>query len=436
MTETPSPTAPLPSALAAPQAGILNRPPDHLLVVALTLSTADPAATSVALERLRELLKAELWSRLDQTTPQSRKDQPSAESGELGFSDHYDRYFLTVTVGFGKGAYDKLGTAAADRPQDLVDIRWAQLGDSPQIAANGDLCLQICSNSIYIAEHVLRRVEHHLADVMGVTWVLMGHQRHNSRSGRVSRNEGRALIGFLDGTSNLDPRHNPDDTKLVFVDPDAVIGYPPVPPPSSGQPNPYDPSQEPPEFPSDLRPPPTGEPAWTRHGSYMVVRGSLVDMAPWDQRAIGDQEHTIGRFKVSGDALDGSDDPDLPIAEPSFGADPQGATTPLDAHIRKANPRGPQDAARRIFRRGYPVISAQGSQLQRGLVFVCFGRTISTQFEFITRAWTTNPDFPHPGAGRDRFRQSEGTVLAGGYFFVPPLAHATRPWSWVFGGVG
>jgi deferrochelatase/peroxidase EfeB len=68
---------------------------------------------------------------------------------------------------------------------------------------------------------------------------------------------------------------------------------------------------------------------------------------------------------------------------------------------------------------------------KRGLVFVCFGRTITTQFEFITRAWTTNPNFPTPGAGIDAFRQFEASVLSGGYFFVPPLESSRRPWSWV-----
>jgi deferrochelatase/peroxidase EfeB len=67
--------------------------------------------------------------------------------------------------------------------------------------------------------------------------------------------------------------------------------------------------------------------------------------------------------------------------------------------------------------------------MQRGLVFVCFGRTLSTQFEFMTRAWTTNPHFPQENAGIDLLRPFE-TVLCGGYYFVPPLTHYNRPWTW------
>jgi len=69
--------------------------------------------------------------------------------------------------------------------------------------------------------------------------------------------------------------------------------------------------------------------------------------------------------------------------------------------------------------------------MKRGLVFACYARTITTQFEFITRAWTTNPNFPTPDAGVDAFRQFESSILSGGYFFVPPIEHGSQPWTWI-----
>lgn len=414
-----------------PQAGILNRPPDHALFAALSFAGGNSAATSAAVEQLRALLQAELRSHLAETTPQSDKSQPSAETGELGFDDGYDRYHLTVTVGFAKSAYIALGIPEDDHPQDLIPIPWQQLGDANVVAPdNGDILLQICSDSVYVNEHVLRRVEHELADVFKLAWTQPGSQRHTSRAGRVSRREGRALTGFLDGTSNLDPQHSADDAKLVFVDPDPTViaGYPPKEPPPGvtqyGQP-------EPPTFPDDLRDPPTREPDWTKNGTYVVVRASIIDTATWDGHPLGEQEHTVGRWKVSGSALDHPDDPTAPPADPNFAADPNGATTPFIAHIRKANPRGPDDAPRRIFRRGYPLVLPTVEGTKRGLVFVCFARTITTQFEFITRGWTTNANFPTPGAGIDAFRQFETSVLSGGYFFVPPLHNAAEPWRWI-----
>lgn len=412
-----------------PQAGITNRPPDHALFVSLAFATTDPASARDAVEQLRALAHAELRSNLAETTPTSDKTQPSAETGELGFEDGYDRYHLTITVGFSKSAYDSLAVPQEEQPQDLIPIPWQQLGDaSVANSENGDVLLQICSDSVYVNEHVLRRVEHELGAVFRVAWAQTGAQRHTSRSGRVNRREGRALIGFLDGTSNLDPRQSAGDAELVFVDPDSISDYPPRVPPEGpseyGQP-------QPPSFPSDLRSPPTQEPTWAKKGTYGVVRASVVDTSTWDGRPLGDQEHTIGRWKVSGSALDHADDPTQPPAEPNFSADPSGATTPLTAHIRKANPRGPDDAKRRIFRRGYPLVLATAQGTKRGLVFVSFGRTITTQFEFITRGWTTNPNFPAPGAGVDTFRQFELEILSGGYFFIPPVEHAEQPWTWI-----
>ncbi len=419
----------MPSHCRSPQAGILNRPPDHLHVAAYTMTATDAAAANAAIEKLRDLVHAELRSDLVEETAQTAKDAPPPETGELGFNDHHDRYHLTITVGFGSGAYDKLGTPAENRPQDLRPIPWEQLHDSPEVPANGDLVVQVCSDSMYINEHVLRRIEFEMAAELQLVWCLAGHQRHTSRSGRVNRDEGRAVIGFLDGTANLDPVHNPDDRTLVFVDPADVAKYPPqtpaIPP---GQPSPYGGPQLP-SFPPDLHAPPASEPDWTTGGSYMVVRGSTLNITSWDTTPLGGQEHTIGRWKYSGNALDQPDDNNIPIADPNFGADPNGTITPLTAHIRKANPRGPGDADRRIFRRGYPLITAATTGMQLGLVFVCFGRTITTQFEFITRAWTTNPDFPTPGAGIDTLRNFE-QVLSGGYFFAPPLERERDPWSW------
>jgi deferrochelatase/peroxidase EfeB len=311
----------------------------------------------------------------------------------------------------------------------LIAIPWAQLGDANVTKPdNGDLLLQICSDSVYINEHVLRRIEHELVAEFKVVWTQQGSQRHTSRAGRVSRREGRALIGFLDGTSNLDPQHSTEDAKLVFVDPTAVPTYPPQTPPAGpsqyGQP-------DPPTFPQDLRQPPAHEPDWTKNGSYAVVRASVVATSTWDGRPLGEQEHSVGRWKVSGSALDHPDDPTQDPAEPDFASDPNGSVTPLTAHIRKANPRGPDDANRRIFRRGYPLVLPTVDGMTRGLVFVCFGRTITTQFEFITRGWITNPNFPTPNAGVDAFRQFETVVLSGGYFFAPPLSNGSQPWSWV-----
>jgi deferrochelatase/peroxidase EfeB len=412
------------------QSGILNRPPDHLVAAAFTFIASDPVKTRSTVAALRVIVERELTSALDNTHPGSDKSTPSDETGELGFESGYDRYHLTITVGFAKAAYDKLGVQPAEEPQDLVAVPWAQLGDTPQVTDNGDLLIQVCSESIYINEHVIRRIGEELGDELTLTWIVAGAQRHTSRSGRVNTSEGRALIGFLDGTSNLDPRAVITDRRLVFVDPTDMGDYPPqVPSIAPSDPNPYAQGQPAPTFPPDLRPPPKTEPAWMAGGTYAVVRASTIDISGWDTTALGEQEQIIGRWKVSGSPLDQPDDPTTEPAAPNFAADPTGAVTRLASHIRKSNPRGPGDELRRVFRRGYPLITADGTGYRRGLVFIAFARTITTQFEFITRAWTTNAEFPVPGTGVDQLRRFE-SVICGGYFFVPPLDSPSQPWSW------
>jgi deferrochelatase/peroxidase EfeB len=411
------------------QAGILDPPREHLLAAALTFKTTDAPATTAALQALQALQQQELTSVLPPQDAATLKTAPSPEAGELGFDNGFERYGLTITTGLGSHVFDLLETAPQDRPQDLIPIPWAQLSDNPTTATNGDVLLQLCSDSAVVSEHVLHRVLYELGADFDLAWVVQGVQRHNSRSGPTSRAEGRAIIGFRDGTSNLDPRCSASDAALVFCGRNGPP-FPPLPAPGPG-PNPYGPPQ-PPAFPPDLRPPCGPEPGWATDGTYAVVRASVIDFTRWDPATLGSQEQAIGRFKFSGQPLSATDDPTLPLADPDFANDPSGATTSFSAHIRKANPRGPGDDTRRFFRRGYPLlIGSPPEGLQRGLVFVAFGRTLSTQFEFVTRAWTTNPNFPGPGAGVDQLRSFE-SVLCGGYFFVPPLTTQCAPWSWAF----
>jgi hypothetical protein len=75
--------------------------------------------------------------------------------------------------------------------------------------------------------------------------------------------------------------------------------------------------------------------------------------------------------------------------------------------------------------------------MRRGLAFISFARTTSTQFEFILRAWLRNPHFPTENAGTDRllFNLLPETIPCGGYYFVPPVRDRNRPWTWSLPGL-
>lgn len=426
--------------ISGPQAGILNRPTEHLLVVGMCFPAADPSGARALLGELRGVLEKELHSDLEPVDAQTPRDATAPETGELGFADGWDRAHLTVTFGLSVTGYDALGIQAGhpDRPADLVATPWQQFKDAPG-ARDSDFVLHIGSDNLHVAEHVLRRVEHTLDGRLSTVWALHGAQRYGSRAGKVAVGEARGLIGFHDGLSNLDPAHDQRDASLVFVDQPGAPPFPPTPPggqqpaPTPGQPG-YGTASTGPVFPNDLRPAPPAEPASAKHGTYMFVRGSVFDSATWDRRPLGQQEQTVGRFKPSGAFLDLADDPALRENDPAFAADQSLTAVDPASHARRANPRtvtgGVTDADRRIFRRGYPLLAAGAGGLRRGLLFVSFSRTLSTQVEFAMRAWLRNDDFPHPGAGPDPLLATETDVLAGGYFFVPPLDDRRKPWTW------
>jgi deferrochelatase/peroxidase EfeB len=425
------------------QAGICDPAPEHMTMVALSFAASGPPNCQATVIALRELVRRELAADIAEIDPDTSGTATNADTGELGVATGYDTTNLTITVGFTQSGLQALGVAAADMPADLIEINWGWFADTPTNAASGDLVVQICADSSYIVEHVLHRIEHELAGQLTVVWALSGEQRNGANhGGPLTADSARALIGFHDGLSNLDP-NNPADQPLIFVGQAGAPPCPPTPPggpqppPGPGQPGYGQPQAPQPIFPTDLRPAPNPEPAWTTGGSYLMVRASLFGLGPWDAQTLAQQQTTVGRWKYSGAALDQPNDPAHRHDTPAFASNPSDVAMPPNSHIRRANPRAlPTDTLRRIFRRGYPIIAPNpGGTLQRGLLFAAYARTLSTQAEFIMRAWLKNPNFPAPDSDIDPLLKIESTVIAGGYYFVPPVAQADQPWNWIIPGI-
>jgi Dyp-type peroxidase family len=392
----------MPSKFEPPtaQRGISERPRQHLILAALTFAGATPSDCRAAVEALRSIVDAELDDRLA---------DPLVETGEIGYEDRHDDYQLLVTFALSTSGYDKLAVPSAQRPIDLHPVPADVLNplnpaSGPEIAGEGDVLLHITSDDAFIVEHVLRRVEHELVTQLTVTWVQTGVQRYTTRQAGSQRDQ-RALIGFLDGVANLHMGDAPD-RGLVYVD-HTRIDYPPNPTPDA-----YAGAT----FPPDLRQPPTGpEPAACDGGSYMAVEALLINHTWWDQQRVPAQESMVGRTKIDG--------------QPAPNATPA-------SHTLKSNPNRPgtDDNLRRSLRRGFPLIRPVGTGIGLGLLFIAFGRSLTTQVEFVRRAWINNPNFPTADAGQDAllFGGAINTrALVGGYYFVPPLAKPSDPTSWV-----
>ena len=247
---------------------------------------------------------------------------------------------LTVVVSVGASLFDERFGLADQKPVELVKMPFLANDRLDPERSHGDILLTINSDSQDINLFALRQVMRATRSTLALHWMLEGYNR------RVEAGPGEAgvrnLMGFVDGTANLHPDVDAQMDKSVWIASD-------------------DP-----------------EPAWVAGGSYQAVRVIRMLVEFWDRTRLGEQEALIGRRKSDGAPLDGEKETDIP----DFAADPEGAITPLDSHIRLANPRTPEVMDQVILRKGFSYSRGfdGAGQLDQGLAFVSFQRSIERQF--------------------------------------------------------
>lgn len=126
----------------------------------------------------------------------------------------------------------------------------------------------------------------------------------------------------------------------------------------------------------------------------------------WDRTPLAEQEALIGRHKASGAPLGRAHETDVP----DYASDPHGKVTPLDAHIRLANPRTPATQENLLLRRGFSYTRGYdgAGQLDQGLAFVSYQRSLSRGFLAVQERLTNEP--------LEEYIRPEG----GGFFFALP----------------
>ncbi|MCX4097183.1 Dyp-type peroxidase [Nocardia sp. alder85J] len=284
---------------------------------------------------------------------------PSGDNGLLG--PRPPGGGLTVTVGFGASLFDERFGLAGRRPAALTPMPVFP-GDRQQSQwCHGDLGVQLVAPDLDTCVHALRALIRATDGGMRARWRIDGFVSPPRPSGAP-----RNLFGFKDGIVN--PAAAEFD-RLIWA--------------AGG-----------------------AEPAWASGGSYQVIRLIRMLVHSWDGLQPGKQEQILGRNRDTGAPLDGNRETD----EPDYAADPEGVLTPLNAHIRLANPRTPETAHNRILRRGFNYDRGldETGALDQGLIFLCYQRDPRTQFEAIQRRLADEPMIDYV------------TTFGGGYFFVPP----------------
>jgi deferrochelatase/peroxidase EfeB len=289
------------------------------------------------------------------------------DSGILGDDIYPDNLTITVSVGhslfderYGLQAHKPVKLQAMTRfPNDALDAR----------LCHGDLLLQICANTNDTVIHALRDIIKHSPDLLSVRW-----RREGFISDHAARSKGKEtpinLLGFKDGTANPDTTNQPLMDSILWV--------------TAGQ----------------------GEPAWTVGGSYQAARIIQFHVEFWDRTPLREQETIFGRVKHSGAPLGMQNEHDVP----DYASDPDGNVTPLDAHIRLANPRTPETQSNLMLRRGYSYSAgvSNAGQLEMGLLFVCYQHDLEKGFLSVQKRLN--------GEALEEYIKPIG----GGYFFVLP----------------
>jgi deferrochelatase/peroxidase EfeB len=355
-------------AFAGPhQAGITLEPaPATGLMAAFTVLARDRADLADLLRDLSD----EAAGLMEGRPPEVRdRAYPPTDSGILG--PHPPADDLTVVVSVGSSLFDDRYGLSGRRPRELVTMPFVSNDRLDPERSHGDLLLSIESEHPDTALFALRQLMRRTRRTLVLRWVIDGYTRRGSTAPR-STGSPRNLMGFIDGTANLDAGSGDLMARHVWV--------------ADGD----------------------GEPSWATGGSYHVVRVIRMLVEFWDRTPLAEQEAIMGRHKASGAPLGMEHETDVP----DYAGDPRGETIPLDAHIRLANPRTPATADSLILRRGFSYARGydRAGRLDQGLAFVCYQRSLERGFVAVQARLDGEP--------LEEYILPEG----GGFFFALPGA--------------
>jgi deferrochelatase/peroxidase EfeB len=320
------------------QSGITTLPiPEQGLVASFTVQSKDRAALSATLAALTDEIRGLMAGK----PPEVRDPAyPPVDSGILGEKPPPDN--LSVVVGVGASLFDDRYGLADRKPRELVTMPFLANDRLDPKLSHGDLSIILEADHNDTVQFALRQLMRRTRSDLVLRWMVDGYARGIGAGKTSEAATPRNLLGFKDGTANLDID---DDTLMdrhVWVGADDE------------------------------------EPEWTVGGSYQAVRIIRMFVEFWDRTQLAEQEALIGRRKVSGAPLGMTDE----FADPDYPEDPDGKRIKLDAHIRLANPRTPETDANLILRRGFNYSRGfdGAGRLDQGLAFVAYQRSLKQGF--------------------------------------------------------
>ncbi len=347
----------------AHQNGIITPPPASGLMAAFDVTAADRAELQEALRDLtteaRGLMTGEPFETRDAA-------YPPLHAGTLG--ERPPKADLSVVTAVGASLFDERFGLADRIPRELVKMPFFANDRLDPKRSHGDLLLSLSADTPDVNIFALRQLMRRTRGKLSLRWMVDGFNRRSKP--QPGKAPVRNLMGFRDGTANLDAADEAQMRRHVFVGPD------------------------------------DDEPAWAVGGSYVAVRAIRMFVEFWDRTPLAEQEAIIGRHKESGAPLGGKRETEIP----DFADDADGVITPLDAHIRLANPRTKATDDNLILRRGFSFSRGfdDAGRLDQGLAFVSFQRSLERGFIAVQQRLDGEP--------LEEYIQPQG----GGFFFALP----------------
>ena len=363
------------------QAGVMTAPPEAVLLVSLQVLSSNRDELTRLFKTITNRTQTLMGGQVGAAQAEDERFPPQ-NTGEMGYAALKEGH-LSIMTGVGSSLFvdegkDRFGLASL-KPIALKPMPGDLAGDSLNPALlHGDLFLQFSSDHPLHNMFALRDILRNTKGQLSPMWVQPGFQRFVEAPQGAAK--ARGLLGFKDGTANLDTASDDLMSKLVWTG--------------------------------------SEEPTWAQGGTYVAARIIHEQIERWDRLSLGQQEASIGRNKVTGAPLGDTKE----THDPNYVADPNGDTTPLDAHIRKANPRlGAESEKRRMLRRGYLYFNGldKSGLLDAGFLFMGFCRNIEEQFEFVKRNYMSNRNFPKADTGKQNLDEYI-SCIGGGYFYVLP----------------
>jgi deferrochelatase/peroxidase EfeB len=320
------------------QTGITALPiPEQGMVASFTVKSKDRAGLKSTLEALTDEIRGLMAGK----PPEVRGPAyPPVDSGILGETPPPDN--LSIVVGVGASLFDGRYGLADRKPKELVTMPFLANDKLDPKLSHGDISLIFEAGHNDTVQFALRQIMRRTRSDLVLRWMIDGYAR-GIGAGRASEAKTpRNLLGFKDGTANLDVDEGSVMDRHVWVGPD------------------------------------DGEPDWAVGGSYQAVRIIRNFVEFWDRTQLAEQEALIGRSKVSGAPLGLTGE----FTDPDYPSDPDGKRIKLDAHIRLANPRTPETEQNLILRRGFNYSRGfdGAGRLDQGLAFVAYQRSLEKGF--------------------------------------------------------